>query len=98
MDIDALRASLGESRPPDEVTPLVRALWHDARGEWEQAHAIAQTIGDADGSWVHGYLHRVEGDLANAAYWYRRAGRPAPEMTLAEEWSDIAATLLARDG
>ena len=57
--------------------------------------SLAQARDDADGAWVHAYLHRVEGDLANAGYWYRRAGRPASEQPLREEWAAVAAALLA---
>jgi hypothetical protein len=70
-------------------------MWHDAKGDWEAAHRLAQSEETADGAWVHAYLHRVEGDLANAGYWYRRAGRPASEQPLADEWTAIVRALLA---
>ena len=73
---------------------LVRALWHDGRGDWDKAHRIAQSVDDAEGAWVHAYLHRKEGDLSNAGYWYSRAGRPRSEVPLDEEWEEIAGTLL----
>jgi len=98
MDTEAFRATLGDPRPPAGLPPLVEALWHDARGDWERAHSIAQEINDADGCWVHGYLHRVEGDMTNAAYWYRRAGRSFPEISLPDEWTAIAGALLGRQG
>src|SRR3546814_1161005 len=69
MDIDAFRASLAEPTPPKGATPLLKALWHAAREEWEAAHHIAQDVDSADGAWVHAYLHRVEGDEDNAGYW-----------------------------
>jgi hypothetical protein len=72
------------------------ALWHDARGDWEKAHGIAQEIDDANGSWVHAYLHRKEGDLGNAAYWYRRADRPVATDSLNDEWTRIVTELLER--
>ena len=80
--------------PPAGLAPLVRALWHDARGDWETAHRIAQDVSDVDGAWVHAYLHRKEGDAGNAAYWYRRAGRPAASVSLDDEWDQIATALL----
>lgn len=85
--------TLKSSSPPD-VADAVRALWHDARGDWAAAHAVAQDVDTDDGSWVHAYLHRKEGDQSNAAYWYRRAGKPMASGPLDAEWSAIAAALL----
>jgi hypothetical protein len=93
MTLDQFRATLSAARPP-AVSPLLRALWHDARGDWEQAHVIAQDIDDAAGSWVHAYLHRKEGDLGNAASWYRRARQPVANDALEQEWTRIASALL----
>ncbi|MEX0323270.1 MAG: sialate O-acetylesterase [Puniceicoccaceae bacterium] len=71
--------------------PLIRALELDKAGEWDAAHEIAQDIHTSDGSWLHAYLHRVEGDLGNAAYWYSRAGKPVAEDSLEEEWARLYA-------
>jgi hypothetical protein len=79
-----------------EVTGLLLALWHDARGDWDRAHSIAQDVDDADGALVHAYLHRKEGDLANAGYWYRRAHRPVATDSLDSEWTRVVAELLSR--
>ena len=57
-------------------SPALTALWHDGKGDWEGAHTVAQDITSPDGSWIHAYLHRKEGDPSNAGYWYRRAGKP----------------------
>jgi len=70
------------------------ALWYDARGDWHRAHTIAQDVDDAGGAWVHAYLHRKEGDLGNAGYWYQRAGRDVASDPLDAEWERIAAALL----
>jgi hypothetical protein len=78
------------------LSPLLRALWHDARGEWDKAHALAQEVDDRDGAWVHAYLHRKEGDLGNAAYWYGRAEQPVAADSLEAEWKRIAEALLNR--
>jgi hypothetical protein len=94
MTLDEFRATLSGSRPPD-VPPLLRALWHDAKGDWDRAHTIAQDIDDAAAAWVHAYLHRKEGDPGNAAYWYRHARRPVATDSLDAEWSRIVAALLA---
>ena len=71
------------------LPPLLRALWHDAHGDWNRAHSIAQDIESPDAAWVHAYLHRKEGDLANAGYWYRQAGKQRPSVSLAEEWTEL---------
>ncbi len=73
---------------------LLLALWWDAQGDWEQVHEVAQHVAGADGAWVHAYLRRKEGDLANAAYWYRRAGRPVASGDLRAEWVAMVAELL----
>lgn len=94
MTVAQLKASLDLSMPPSGQQPAVIALWHDAKGDWEAAHRVAQDIDDESGAWVHAYLHRKEGDLSNADYWYRQAGRPAERGSLAMEWDQIAAALL----
>lgn len=94
MTLAEFKATLSDSAPPAGVRPALTALWHDARGHWDQAHSVAQDIEDKTGSWVHAYLHRKEGDLSNAAYWYRRAGRPAATCALMDEWSEIVEELL----
>ena len=95
MTVDELKATLSADRPPD-VTPPLLALWHDARGDWDKAHSIAQDISDETGAWIHAYLHRKEGDLGNAQYWYRRAQQPTAIDSLEQEWARIAAALLEK--
>jgi hypothetical protein len=95
MTLETFRDSLSAGGPPAGIGPALQALWHEARGDWSAAHRLAQAEDDADGAWVHAYLHRVEGDLANAGYWYRRAGRPVCTQPLAEEWATIVGALLA---
>jgi hypothetical protein len=82
--------------PPAGASLPLQALWHDARGDWERAHAAAQEDAGLAGSWVHAYLHRKEGDTANAAYWYARARRSVVgnNVTPETEWADIARELL----
>jgi hypothetical protein len=72
------------------------ALWWDAKGNWEKAHEVAQDVAGADGAWVHGYLHRREGDVGNAAYWYRRAGRAVATGDSRLEWEAIVGEMLGR--
>ena len=93
MTLTDYRASLTAAVPPAGLTPPLQALWYAAKGDWDKAHDITQ-LGGLDLDWVHAYLHRVEGDLANAGYWYRRAGKPVAKVALEEEWAAIAETLL----
>ncbi len=76
-DPTSFEASLDAGRPPAAASPPLLALWHGLRGDWQTAHEIVQAQDDRDSAWVHAWLHRVEGDLANADYWYHRAGRPS---------------------
>jgi hypothetical protein len=84
--------------PPTDLSAPLLALWHDANGDWGAAHVASQADSGRDGAWVHAYLHRKEGDLGNANYWYVRAGRtpPPPNTSFAAEWADIAQHLLGR--
>lgn len=94
MTLDAFRSSLSAANPPENISGLLKAMWYEAKNDWEAAHSIAQDIHSEEGSWIHAYLHRKEGDLGNAAYWYRRAGKPLPRAALEEEWSEITEALL----
>ena len=96
MDLPTFEESLKHDAPPAALSLALKALWHDARGDWDEAHRLAQQKDDADGAWVHAYLHRKEGDPSNAAYWYRRAGRPVSSLSLDDEWREIVEALLAR--
>jgi hypothetical protein len=96
MDLVAFTLSTTDSAPPPRLAPPLVALWHAARGEWEPAHRIVQQReGDPRHDWVHAHLHRVEGDLGNAGYWYRRAGRTMPQGDLDGERDAIVTALLA---
>jgi hypothetical protein len=95
ISFEDFRASLDAAAPPAGASPALAALWHEAKGDWHAAHSLAQDEDNADGAWVHAYLHRVEGDLANAGYWYRRAGKPASQQPLPDEWATIVRSLLA---
>jgi hypothetical protein len=95
MDASDFKNTLGAPAPPEGLSRSLLALWHDARGDWDAAHEAAQADEGRAGAWVHAYLHRKEGDLANAGYWYRRAGKPVPTASLEEEWEALASALLA---
>jgi hypothetical protein len=96
MSTDTFEASLRLEKPPEGWGHALQALWWDARGDWGRAHDLVQ-IDEADPNcaWVHAYLHRKEGDLSNAAYWYRRSGHPVAVGSLAHEHRSIAAKLLS---
>lgn len=93
MTLEAFRASLQAPHPP-VVKPVLAALWWDAKGDWTKAHETAQDVEDAEGAWVHAYLHRKEGDVGNAGYWYRQAGKPMQSGPLDDEWEQIVSALL----
>jgi hypothetical protein len=94
MDLSLFSASLNSAAPPLGLHPLLRALWLDAKGDFDGAHSIAQDIADKDGARVHAYLHRKEGDLSNAGYWYRRAGCEVFEGSLTSEWEALVQRFL----
>ena len=94
MTLQAFRDSLLREDPPRELNFALAALWWDAKGDWTRAHESAQQDEGPAGAWVHAYLHRKEGDSANAGYWYQRAGKHSPQRSLEEEWLDITESLL----
>lgn len=91
MILSQFKEALGGTEPSQNMSMYLQALWYDRQGDWDTAHKRAQEQDDANGAWVHAYLHRVEGDLSNAAYWYRRAGKPVAMMSLVDEWEQLAA-------
>ena len=95
MDHQTFLDSLSLDKAPSNLTPLQEAMWHDGKGDWHAAHEIAQDVESPEGAWIHAYLHRKEGDIWNANYWYRRAGRSLPGESLQEEWHTIVAALFS---
>lgn len=98
MTLAEFKRSLSRPAPPAVLAPALRALWWAAKDDWDAAHKIVMDEAGADCAWVHAYLHRVEGDLANAGYWYAQAGRPAAAGGLKTEWQAIAGVLIAAAG
>jgi hypothetical protein len=94
MTPDEFRQSLSANEPPAGLTAALAGLWWDAKGDWTRAHESAQQDEGRDGSWVHAYLHRKEGDHSNAAYWYSRAAKPVCREPLDAEWISITTALL----
>jgi hypothetical protein len=102
MTIDEFRATVSQPAPSGGLSPLLTALWWDAKGDWNKAHNLADDVGNhadaagtRDAAWVHAYLHRKEGVESNAGYWYGQAGRPHSKLPFEAEWAEIAGYLLA---
>lgn len=89
MDLSELKTSLAEKEPPENISVYLSALWYDAKGEWNKAHELIQDLDDKNASAIHAYLHRKEGDIGNADYWYRRATRKRKEISLEKEWEEL---------
>lgn len=94
MEFENFISSLSDSQPPVMVSAYLQSLWYDARGDWDKAHDIVQDIHDSKAAHIHAYLHRKEGDESNAGYWYNRAGKPYPRVSLQEEWEALVKALL----
>jgi hypothetical protein len=94
MTLYEFSQSLSAAHPPGSLDAPLEGLWWAAKGDWDKAHKTVQDDEGRAAAWVHAYLHRVEGDLPNASYWYRTAGRPVATGALDHEWSAIATDLL----
>ncbi len=94
MTLEEFRATITEAAPPQGLSYALQTLWWDAKGDWDRAHGCAQEDRERTGSSVHAYLHRKEGDMSNAAGWYKRAGRVPPTVSLDAEWELLARELL----
>ena len=96
MTPEEFQRTIDAQTPPTDISNPLMALWHDAQDDWDSAHDFAQRDQDAESAWVHAYLHRKEGDLVNANYWYVRAGRTLPDQRLKDEWQSIVHELLEK--
>ena len=94
MSLESFIESLAVADPPAGLSPYLLSLWYDAKGDWTKAHDIIQDEENKNGSWIHAYLHRKEGDIWNADYWYRKAGKTRPSHSLHDEWKEIAKDML----
>src|SRR5258708_15590196 len=95
MPLAELNRRVSKANPPPGLAPALAALWWEAKGDWERAHALVMDERAKDCAWIHAYLHRVEGDLGNARYWYGKAGKAPATGRVRAEWDSIADTLLA---
>jgi hypothetical protein len=91
---DGFRASLAQAAPPEGLSAPLQALWWAGKDDWDKAHGLVMGAAGREAAWVHAYLHRVEGDLSNARYWYGQAGKPPAAAALPDEWDAIVAALL----
>ena len=94
MGLAEFKRSLAKTKPPAGLTPALAALWWAGKDEWDKAHAIVMDESGKDCTWVHAYLHRLEGDLDNARYWYRKAQRPPSSKPPPAEWDAIVEALI----
>jgi len=94
MTFDEFLANIKNKEPSSELSETLRSLWWDKKGNWDRAHSIAQEIPTTQGSAVHAYLHREEGVLWNADYWYSRADRIRPDIPLEAEWKQLVEEML----
>jgi hypothetical protein len=94
MNFEEFKKSLNEDSPPENSNEYLKALWYDAKSDWHTAHKIVQSLNDQPAAWIHAYLHRKEGDMPNAGYWYNRADKEFSTLSLEEEWKFIVKNLL----
>ena len=94
INLQSFQESLSATQPPGDTSEYIKALWYDANGNWDEAHKLIQDINDTNASWIHAYLHRKEGDISNADYWYSKAGKNRPSVSSEMEWEQIANALL----
>jgi hypothetical protein len=92
--LSEFKKSLSLAYPPDDLSIYLKALWYDAKGNWQLAHEQVDNLDDLIACWVHAYLHRKEGDLSNADYWYRKAHKTRSRASLDQEWTEIITALL----
>jgi len=94
LTLDQFRKSLRKNKPEPDWSHHVQALWYAGKGDWDKAHEIVQDLPDPVASRIHAFLHRQEGDISNAKYWYAKAGINMPDLTLDEEWNVLVDGLM----
>jgi hypothetical protein len=93
MTVEQFKSSL-HSTIPAGLSVYMESLWYDGKGDWEKSHTIIQDVEDENAAWIHAYLHRKEGDIWNADYWYGKAGKKRPSVSLDQEWENIVIDLI----
>lgn len=94
MQLAVFQQSIKDNKVPAGISVYLLAMWYDGNGNWDKAHSMVDNLTDTTACWVHAYLHRKEGDIWNADYWYRKAAKERPGITLQQEWEMIVKTLL----
>jgi hypothetical protein len=94
MEFNDFKESLIQEHPPKGVSVYLQALWFDGKGNWQKAHSLIDELSGTDAAAVHAYLHRKEGDLFNAGYWYNRAQKSKSTVPLADEWEELVREFL----
>lgn len=89
MKLKEFKESIAQTITPNELSVIGQALWHDAAGDWQRAHDLIDHLHDRQSAHIHAYLHRKEGDLWNADYWYAKAGKQRPNLSLEQEWEQL---------
>ncbi len=97
MKKDAFLNSIASEKPDAHISPYLESLWYDAKGNWDRAHKIIQDIDDKNAAWIHAYLHRKEGDISNADYWYFHAGRKRSTESLENEWIELVNAMISAE-
>nr|WP_294873621.1 hypothetical protein [uncultured Pedobacter sp.] len=95
IEIKYFKDSLSSGEIPSGLPAHLQALWHEGKGDWKTAHDLIDHLSDKQSAHVHAYLHRKEGDVWNADYWYNRAGQSRPNVTLEKEWEDLVSLYLS---
>lgn len=94
MQFEVFQQSIKDRKIPSDISVYLISLWYDATGAWGKAHSMVDSLENTTACWVHAYLHRKEGDIWNADYWYKKAGRIRPDVSLDTEWETIVKALL----
>ncbi|WP_394771856.1 hypothetical protein [Mucilaginibacter sp.] len=88
------KASLKSDQPGTGLSVQLKSLWYDGKGDWHKAHAEVDQLTDQASALVHAYLHRKEGDIWNADYWYNKARQTRPNVSLEKEWEQLVLQFL----
>jgi hypothetical protein len=91
----SFKESLALNAPDKQLSLILKSLWYDAKGDWKKAHDLVDQLPGTDAAWVHAYLHRKEGDIWNADYWYAKAKKTRPAISLEAEWESLVSYFLA---
>jgi hypothetical protein len=94
MTLDEFKSTTRGTEPPAGLSLALQSLWWMEKGDWNRAHGLIDDATGADECWVHAHLHRVEGDFANAGYWYRKARMPLATAPLERERQEMIVILL----